>query len=470
MPDNDVEGKKHARYVATQLHDKAKLVKLLELPDLPAKGDVSDWLIAGGTRDKLRKLVKECKVYEPDNSEHSQLSEKQEVEPRSIEQAKEVFHKWLEIEDDTFIDAVLGAHLTTRMSKEDPVWLFLIAPPGSGKTELLRTLRTEKDVYTTSSITDKTLVSGAKGDVSLAPKLNDKTFIIKDFSPILSLKYEKKNAIFSDLRDCYDGYIEKKFGNREEKKSYETHFSLLAGATPAIDKYSSVQAQLGERFLKLRIDIGKRDTKEEIIKAAMANVSSQAKMREELAEAVRGVLANVDTSFEPEFSDDIKHKIVKMTQFLSQLRTGVDRDRYDKTLNYLPEAESGARPVGQLKKLAIGICWLRGLEEPDDDVLHVLRKITVGGISRKRAKVLFAINNKTKRVSTPEIVKKTGIPKTTTKQVTDDLEVLEVVNKEKIEDKRGQPYGWSLNEDIKEFIEEAGLSYELGGFKFEKEK
>lgn len=293
--DNDDAGKKETLKRTEQLTDVESL-KIIDWPeDFPNGGDVTDYLI----KNEPKELIQLAEARKPGT----------DTEPIDLQEAKETFHKWLEIEDDSFIDAVLGAHLTTRIP-EDPVWLFLIAPPGSGKTELLRTLKDDPEVYSTSSITDKTIVSGEKTEESsLAPKLNDQTFIIKDFSPILSLKHEKRSAIFSDLRDCYDGYIEKEFGNQAEKKSFETHFSLIAGATPALDKYSSVQSSLGERFLKLRIDIKERQTKEEIVEAAMDNVSVQDKMRKELTGAVKGVLAGVDTSYQPEFSEEDLYKI-----------------------------------------------------------------------------------------------------------------------------------------------------------------
>ena len=43
LPDNDDPGRQHADLVASSLHPIAKSVKILELPDLPAGGDVSDW-------------------------------------------------------------------------------------------------------------------------------------------------------------------------------------------------------------------------------------------------------------------------------------------------------------------------------------------------------------------------------------------------------------------------------------------
>jgi hypothetical protein len=62
VPDNDEPGAKHAIKIVSSLIGVAKSVDVLELPDLPEKGDLSDWLNAGGTKDKFLNLVKESSI------------------------------------------------------------------------------------------------------------------------------------------------------------------------------------------------------------------------------------------------------------------------------------------------------------------------------------------------------------------------------------------------------------------------
>jgi hypothetical protein len=57
LPDNDDPGREHAKTVAASLKGVAASVRVVELPDLPPKGDVSDWLAAGGTAARLTTLV-----------------------------------------------------------------------------------------------------------------------------------------------------------------------------------------------------------------------------------------------------------------------------------------------------------------------------------------------------------------------------------------------------------------------------
>jgi len=56
LPDNDAAGRDHAQKVAKSLKGFAASIRILELPNVPDKGDVSDWLDAGGTTEELLAL------------------------------------------------------------------------------------------------------------------------------------------------------------------------------------------------------------------------------------------------------------------------------------------------------------------------------------------------------------------------------------------------------------------------------
>jgi hypothetical protein len=81
LPDNDEPGRRHAERVARAIHGHARSVKVLSLPGVPAKGDVTDWIAAGGTREKLAALVTASSPWEPSatSSTTEQPSENEEV-------------------------------------------------------------------------------------------------------------------------------------------------------------------------------------------------------------------------------------------------------------------------------------------------------------------------------------------------------------------------------------------------------
>jgi hypothetical protein len=65
VADNDNAGREHAQSVAANLAPVAASVRILELPGLLPKGDVSDWLDTGGTREELEQLAHEAPLYQP---------------------------------------------------------------------------------------------------------------------------------------------------------------------------------------------------------------------------------------------------------------------------------------------------------------------------------------------------------------------------------------------------------------------
>ena len=85
LPDNDPVdeklgysvGEQHARDIVESLVGKASSIKIVRLPGLPPKGDVSDWIAAGHTREELTDLVKATDTLYP-------------VPEKAVEKPKEV--------------------------------------------------------------------------------------------------------------------------------------------------------------------------------------------------------------------------------------------------------------------------------------------------------------------------------------------------------------------------------------------
>jgi hypothetical protein len=77
LPDNDKAGRDHAAAVATALTGIANRIRILDIaahwPECPAKGDISDWLAAGGTTERLAAMVEVLPDWRT-NSQNSELA------------------------------------------------------------------------------------------------------------------------------------------------------------------------------------------------------------------------------------------------------------------------------------------------------------------------------------------------------------------------------------------------------------
>ena len=69
IADNDDAGRKHAADVARGLRGIAASVRVVDLPNVPPKGDVSDWLGTDGTAGDLLTLVEGLPLWEPPTDE-----------------------------------------------------------------------------------------------------------------------------------------------------------------------------------------------------------------------------------------------------------------------------------------------------------------------------------------------------------------------------------------------------------------
>ena len=80
IPDNDTSGAGHATDVAASLHGKAASVRLLgPMPGVEHKGDVTDWMNAGGSAEELRTLASKTSEWDPPEEEPPEKESKHDA-------------------------------------------------------------------------------------------------------------------------------------------------------------------------------------------------------------------------------------------------------------------------------------------------------------------------------------------------------------------------------------------------------
>ena len=86
LPDNDEPGWKHVQNVGAALAGIATRTRVLVLSNLPPKGDVSDWLDAGGTREQFDALVEQAVDWQPPSAdENSEANEDDRAKAKARE-------------------------------------------------------------------------------------------------------------------------------------------------------------------------------------------------------------------------------------------------------------------------------------------------------------------------------------------------------------------------------------------------
>ena len=438
VADNDRPGREMIETVIKALKVKAKTLRHLSWPeDLPEGFDITDWLQSGKTLDDLP-------------------LQEVAVKRLTLTAAKSTFARWLHFDkgEDALLDVILGAVVANRF-QGDPVWLFIVGPPGGSKTETLRSLSNWPEIYTLSTLTASTLISGLVSrdgsDPSLLPKLDGKVLVIKDFTAILDMHREARQQILGDLRDAYDGEMGKAFGSEAGTRRYKSKFGLIGAVTPAIDRYTSVGQQLGERFLKFRLaEGGARDR----VSRALQNSGREADMRRDLAEAAEGVLFACDIRDERQITipADVSELIIDLADVLARLRSVVSRDGYTKAITYVPVPEIGTRLAKQFGKLARGVAVVRSKDIVDADEFGLLCRIARDTMPSNRKLIIHTLYRLFPEggLSCKDVADEMGMPVKTVRYALEDLLLLKIVTRS---GDSNLPDLWRMDGDVSDLLE-----------------
>lgn len=388
------------------------------------------------------------------------------AKPPSYDDVVRTFKKWLYL-DSTDILKVVFATVVSQVLDGPPVWVFIVGPPGSAKTETLTALAGLPFTYMTSSLTPHALISGANWkdnvDPSLIPRWDGKVAVIKDFTSILTLRDAEKDEIFGILREAYDGRCGKVFGTGIERR-YESRFTVLAAVTPTIYALSSQHTSLGERFLKFSVGDNLKHTSEmDIISRAIDNIDHDTKMKAELADvSVAFLTRRLDLAYikthSPTIPDSIKTRIVYLARFGARLRGTVSRDAYrNEIITSRPSAEVGSRLGIQLAKLAKALAAVDQRSSVNEDDYRILKKVILDTIPQRTEDLLRCLvmtcPTLNDRITAQDLSATTRYPIATVIRILQDLNILDVVSRYGTTYK----YTWSISDYIRECLKEARL-------------
>jgi len=368
-----------------------------------------------------------------------------ESAPATLADVEEAFGRWLLMPDMSglrFALAILAGH---RIGG-DPLWGLLVAPPSGTKTEIVRSLEGVPGVYPLSELTARTFASGLEGgkrDPSLLPRLSDHILTLKDFTTVLTMHREERQAILAQLREIYDGRFDKAWGTGKELH-WRGRLGFIAGVTPIIDLHHAVHQVLGERFILCRLDQPDRRT---MAVRALQSRGHEEQMREELRCIVRRFVASLDIENQPSLPAAYEGRLAALADFVSRARSGVVRERRSRDLTLAPEPEAPARLAKQLASLTVGHAVIRGADVETTDYAFTYR-VALDCLPQIRLQVIDTLEAATDYITTSVVAGKIGYPTTTARRTLEDLAALGIVGVSKAES-RGQADNWALTDEAR---------------------
>ena len=350
---------------------------------------------------------------------------------------------------------LLAAVLAHRL-EGDPCWLMLVGPPSGAKTEVLMLLRVTPGIYPLSELTGRTFASGLKpdggDDPSLLARLRDETLLFKDFTSVLELHRDERQAILAQLREIYDGRYDKVWGTGKELH-WQGRLGFIAGVTPVIDKHHAVMAILGARFLLVRLH---QPDRRRVARRAMANSTKGRALREGLARMIAAFLRSRPAG-DPSVSPDTLDTLERLADLVTRARSGVERDGFKRDLDYAPEAEMPGRLGRQLFSLLRGLRLLhQGTATFESDDLRRVVRVGVDCIPAVRRLVIGALVRAPidDEVSTSALAAVVSYSTATVRRALEDLQALGLVAREG--GGQGRSALWRLrpewHADVQEFL------------------
>jgi hypothetical protein len=248
---------------------------------------------------------------------------------------EEVFKRWLLMSDTSLLRVVLASWVANRLEGV-PVWLMVVGPPPSGKTEVLNALDGLPQTYPVDTLTGtQSLLSGvpkkmrSKGATGgLLRQVGDRgdrgTIILKDFTSLLGMQREKRGELFDVLRRVYDGSWKRDVASDGGLPLlWRGHCGCLAGCTPAIDRFHSVQSSLGERWVYYRLIPPPREAQTRHI---LEQAGKKAEMQKELSISVATYMRELAIVALP-VSKPAGELITRLGNWTAQARSGIHRDK-----------------------------------------------------------------------------------------------------------------------------------------------
>ena len=467
--DNDAPGIEGEFRAYQALIQKAKTLSFIHWPETKRDGyDVRDLIVKWGIEEanpkKAYQLIKKWLHEIPrrlgnmavkDAQGKKTLVPTQPVEPISFSELIQIYQELLYMPNIDPIKVLLATVYANRF-RSDMVWMFLVAPPSSGKSELILSLDGTPEIEHISTVTEHTFVSGFIGpgstDVSLFDKLRNRIMAIKDFTPILQTVPIKQQQIFGTLRDAYDGKIDAMYGHASNRRYKDLHFGIIAGVTNEIERFGQMQQALGERFLRYYFLIDP-DNESKILKKAEGNIMNEKIKREKLKHAVYRFLTTNKNNNMPAMDEKIQLRIRDLARFTAAMRGIVPRD-WKERVQYHPSSEGPSRVNKQLNLMARGLACLEKKPKVDLEDLRIIRDIALSTCPDLVKTVVYALHHThDKPLSQKNIEELTGFPVQTIKFVMDDLTMLKLVNK------NGSNYKmlYTLNARSKELISKSGV-------------
>lgn len=450
--DKDTAGEKATEEIAKKLYEKVKDIEVyqVEFPDRMTEGkDITDYFTKyeGNPDELMYELMK--KVKNPFLADRVIKIPKPKTEV--------TFTEWKETITKHFPSFLFPAEVclsvVTQMLITDvtnPFGVVLVDVPSSGKTITLNFFsKIEGITYATDKFTPASFISNSANvkkeklkDIDLLPRLQYKTFIIRDLATLFSKREDDLSECLGILTRVMDGEGLATDTGTHGQREYtgEYLFMLLAASTPIPPKVQKTMGTLGARLFFLNMN-SRVITEDELVEQMKSKTYKQ--KEKECREITQNFIHTLwykykdgvewDTSKTPDSTLKI---IARCAKLLAHLRGVVeiwgDKPEYgsnDIKFNYVsPVIEQPPRINQLFNNITKSHALVSGRDIVNEEDLKLVVELTLDSAPSIRAKLFTALIEKGGLLSTSEVETLLICSKPTARKEMECLKILGIVN------------------------------------------
>lgn len=380
-----------------------------------------------------------------------------------IERARSIYK--LDRRFEIGIKIAIATFISHQIPGPNNPWLFLVGPPGSGKTLILGMFEENISCIWASTLSSKALISGyglgtnagTMLDPSLLGKVHNRCLVLKDFTEVLSRSEQETTEVFGILTGAFDGRIKRPYGTGI--REFVCNFSMLAGVTYKI--LSHDLSTVGDRFLKYDVyskDVDQEGLQESALQAELVGTEGSKEFHSFMDEFLNREYDFSGQSLIGRVPRWFRDRVKPLSLLVARLRATLsvhERGSKYQHLQYEPIPEAGTRVCIQLEKLAISLSLIEDKAQIDEDIYDIIKLValdTVMGFKLKIVQFLIkresALGNEIRDYLNVKVV--TGY--------IDELEQLHILEKVEEEvDVRRKVFRYSLAKVIKDLWNRAKL-------------
>lgn len=337
----------------------------------------------------------------------------------------------------------MAVHIAVAL-EGDPLWMYLVGAPSSGKSTICELLSSD-EIHSRPLSKFTGLVSGSRQGSHLIPMLQGKCVVVKDGTLLLESTPQQLANVYGELRDIFDGSLEAHYRNGVSASFSNISFGMIIGITERI--YSLNMSALGERFLHCRLETS-RDIETKRNADAVTSIfefsgrtnfegneTGDARSFPKQRAYTAGFLSHIHSRIRngdvlrPRYTQYDVDLIQALADIVACSRAEAPRSKEFGVDDLLYDArpEASTRVVKQLSRLALCLCYVYGVESITKEIRSLLVKVALDTSYSRQHSIIRTVAMAKDGLNRQSIAIETGIPLATISRRIDDLISLGII-------------------------------------------